>query len=245
MFTIYGGATEFNQWGMNQRVSAPGLLAGDKVIFQNSSGMTYPMKAYTHNGVVVADVPNIILTMALPVVVYINDHCHETRTRFNVVAQNRPDDYVFVDNDDWPSDSDVQQMKPAFLDLSQFGCLVSDGAGTTAGYYYNQIALELVGLSMASGGTLQKRVVTDRDGGLKQAANAISGRSVMLRCNLQGDIVDIPTVVAHDNEGVGQLAASMIVIIPDAGIVDGCIILQFMHGSNKVTMQVKAAVIGT
>lgn len=121
MFTIYGGATEFNQWDLNQRVSAPGLLAGDKVVFQNSSGMTYPMKAYNHNGVVVVDVPNIILTMALPVVVYINDHCHETRARFNVVAQDKPEDYVFVDNDDWPSDvANVSAAFPKVINLTDY-----------------------------------------------------------------------------------------------------------------------------
>lgn len=110
MFTICGGNTEFNQWDLNQRVVEPRLVAGDKVIFLNSSGMTYPMKAYSHNGEVVVDVPNIILTKAVPMVVYINGH-YETRTSFNVVAQDKPEDYVFVDNDDWPSDNSSDSSK--------------------------------------------------------------------------------------------------------------------------------------
>ncbi len=103
MFTIYGGNTEFNQWDVNQRVTEPSLVAGDKVIFRNSSGMTHPMKAYTDNGTVVVDVPNELLTMAVPVLVYVNGH-PETRTSIPVVAQDKPEGYVLVDNDDWPSD---------------------------------------------------------------------------------------------------------------------------------------------
>ena len=110
MFSIYNSATEFfNQWDLNQKVTEPSLVVGDKVIFRNSSGMTYPMKAYAHDGAVVADVPNALLTMCVPVLVYINDR-RETRTSFNVVAQEKPVGYVCVDNDDWPSDNVIDTL---------------------------------------------------------------------------------------------------------------------------------------
>lgn len=112
MFTICNAsANEFNQWDLNQCVIEPRLAVGDKVIFLNSSGMTFPMKAYSHNGDVVVDVPNKLLTMSMPIVVYINGYC-ETRTSFNVVAQTKPDGYVYVDNDDWPSDVELPTTVP-------------------------------------------------------------------------------------------------------------------------------------
>jgi hypothetical protein len=119
MFTIYGGKTEFHQWDLNQRVVEPRLCAGDKVIFLNSSGMTFPMVAYSYRGEVVVDVPNKILTMAMPIVMYINGY-YETRTSFNVVAKEKPENYVFVDNDDWPSVS-LEDAMPKMLDLKDYG----------------------------------------------------------------------------------------------------------------------------
>jgi len=131
MFTIFGGATEFNQWDLNQKVTESSLVVGDKVIFQNSSGQTYPMKAYSYNGEVVVDVPNILLQEALPIVVYSNNHCHETRSRINVVAQNRPEGYVFVDNDDWPSEGDgnLASAMPKTINLTNYA--INDDEGDT------------------------------------------------------------------------------------------------------------------
>lgn len=142
MFTIYGGNTEFNQWDLNQRVVEPRLVAGDKVIFLNSSGMTYPMKAYDHGGEVVVDVPNKLLTMAVPMVVYINGY-YETRTSFNVVAREKPEDYIFVDNDDWPSDSDSSGVGlPKVIDLDTYG----------GGTYDTSVGSEVVNLLFQGGG---------------------------------------------------------------------------------------------
>lgn len=103
MFTIYGGNTEFNQWDLEQRAVEPSLVAGDKVVFLNSSGMTYPMKAYRYDNDIVVDVPNELLTMAMPIVVYINGR-YDTRTIISVTAKTKPEGYIFVDNSDWPSD---------------------------------------------------------------------------------------------------------------------------------------------
>ena len=66
MFTIYGGKDAFDQWDQGQRVTCPGLAAGDKVTFLNCTGETHPMKAYSYNGEVVCDVPNDLLRMARP-----------------------------------------------------------------------------------------------------------------------------------------------------------------------------------
>lgn len=109
MFYSYGyneGATvEYFQWSTNVQLEEPSLKVGDKVIFLNSSGMTHPMKAYAYEDKIVVDVPNILFTVAVPFVVYIEGR-YETRTRFKVNARdNKPGDYVYVDNDDWTSDT--------------------------------------------------------------------------------------------------------------------------------------------
>lgn len=97
MFTIYGGKTEFNQWEQGHRVTEPKLAVGDKVRFWNASGETHPMIAYQHEGVIVADVPNDLLQHYSPILVELcgNPEC---LTRFIVNAQDKPADYVFVDN---------------------------------------------------------------------------------------------------------------------------------------------------
>lgn len=97
MFTIYGGNTEFNQWDLEQRVVDPSMVAGDKVVFLTSSGMTFHMTAHFYMGNIVADVPNKLLTVATPIVAYICGH-PETMTSIPVLAQEKPEGYVCVDN---------------------------------------------------------------------------------------------------------------------------------------------------
>ena len=118
MFTIYGGNTEFNQWELNQKVTEPGLSVGDKVVFVNSNGFCYPMKAYMYGSEVVVDAPNALLTMTSPIVVYINGK-YETRTSISVVAQERPKDYVFVDNAKWDSNGAVPS-KHTMIDMTPY-----------------------------------------------------------------------------------------------------------------------------
>lgn len=97
MFTIYGGKTEFKQWEQGQRVTNPKLAVGDKVRFWNQSGETHPMIAYKHEGVVVADVPNDLLQHCSPILVELCGD-PECMCRFLVTAQDKPADYVFIDN---------------------------------------------------------------------------------------------------------------------------------------------------
>lgn len=104
MFTIYGGKAAFDQWDKGQRVENPEMAAGDKVIFLNGCGETHPMKAYTHEGSVVCDVPNDLLRMARPILV---DLCgsREHTTRLLVTPREKPDDYVYEDNTMYPQES--------------------------------------------------------------------------------------------------------------------------------------------
>ncbi len=96
MFKIYGGATEFKQWELDQMVTNPCMKAGDEVVFRNASGETYVVKAFEQNGEVVADVPNYLLQDALNILVDLEqgaDKHDDCRTTFVVVAQDKPEGY--------------------------------------------------------------------------------------------------------------------------------------------------------
>lgn len=96
MFNIYGGATEFNQWDLDQFVTNDCMKAGDEVVFRNASGETYVVKAFEQNGEVLADVPNYLLKKAKNILVDLEqgaDKHDDCRTVFTVVAQDEPDGY--------------------------------------------------------------------------------------------------------------------------------------------------------
>lgn len=108
-FNANGANNEIKQWSLNVKVTEPSLRAGDKVVFCNASGMTYPMKAYSDGGDIVVNVPNILLTIASPFLVHIYGR-PETKTRINVGAWEKPEYYVYKDNDDWPSDNVIDTL---------------------------------------------------------------------------------------------------------------------------------------
>ena len=112
MFHVHyslNGANAFNQWDKNQKVYhiTNQMDVGDKVIFRNSSGMTYTMKAYQNDNssMILVDVPNELLTMASPILICV-DGKEDTKCSINVVAKDKPTHYVFEDNTvKWPSNA--------------------------------------------------------------------------------------------------------------------------------------------
>lgn len=96
MFSIYGGATEFNQWELDKLVTNPCMKEGDDVVFRNSTGETYVVRAFAQNGEVMADVPNYILQTAGNILVDLvqnQDRHDDCRTTFAVKAADKPDGY--------------------------------------------------------------------------------------------------------------------------------------------------------
>lgn len=92
MFTIKSG-TEIKQWSQGNILVNPCMNVGDRVFFRGTNGSVYIMLA-TAEGV---EVPNILLQMAKPILVDLEDH-KECRTRICVTAAEKPDDYTFIDN---------------------------------------------------------------------------------------------------------------------------------------------------
>lgn len=96
MFNIYGGAAEFKQWELDKFVTNSCMKEGDEVVFRNSHGETYVVKAFSQGAEILADVPNYLLRTADNILVDLeqgNDRHPECRTTFTVVAQDKPDGY--------------------------------------------------------------------------------------------------------------------------------------------------------
>lgn len=96
MFSIYGGAKEFNQWELNQLITNPCMKKGDEVVFYNSHGATYVVKAFEQGGEILADVPNYLLQMNGNILVDLGQGLErhtECRTTFSIVAQDKPEGY--------------------------------------------------------------------------------------------------------------------------------------------------------
>lgn len=98
---IYDGRESFAQWDINMKITDETLKVGETVHFYNgTTEKALVLLAYEYNGVVVVDVPNIFLTIHLPITVYrcVDEQgCSctaETRT-FEVLKRPKPEDYVY------------------------------------------------------------------------------------------------------------------------------------------------------
>lgn len=102
---IYGSRDSFYQWDVNQKITSAKLKEGDEVHFANDrSGEAFVVKAYKHNHIVVADVPNILLQQTNKILVYryVTDGVSELTVcekAFDVVARPKPADYVYTETE--------------------------------------------------------------------------------------------------------------------------------------------------
>lgn len=102
---IYSGGDSFYQWDLNRKVTSKTLKVGDEV---HSYSLGHPMAfvtiAYELDGVVVADIPNILLQKSYPITVYTQiETAYEKYTvneyQFTVKQRVRPDDYVYAETE--------------------------------------------------------------------------------------------------------------------------------------------------
>lgn len=101
MFEIYGGATEFQQWSLDQKVINDCMDVGEEVVFRTAHSKVGISIARMDGDVIVADVPNEILTFAGNISVELGqgeERCADCYTVFAVVAQEKPEGYVCTDN---------------------------------------------------------------------------------------------------------------------------------------------------
>lgn len=103
MMKILDGRTSFYQWDTNQQVVCDSFEVGGEVHFYNlKQPKALIVSAYELNGVIVANVPNILLQSSYPITVYkmyVDSFGRHTRKEytFKVHQRPRPTDYVYTE----------------------------------------------------------------------------------------------------------------------------------------------------
>lgn len=102
---IYDGRDYFYQWDYNQKIITSNLKVGDEIhFFDRNQTNALVVLAYEFNGVVVADVPNILLIKSSPIKAYrvVRDEtCGRTieEHTFIVKRREKPNDYVYSETE--------------------------------------------------------------------------------------------------------------------------------------------------
>lgn len=102
---IYGGSPFFWQWDTGQQLVSNKLKAGDEVHFATKTDReALVLQAYESNGIVLVDVPNILLQTSGILEVYrmrLEDDGRMTAQRylFNVKQRKKPSDYVYTETE--------------------------------------------------------------------------------------------------------------------------------------------------
>lgn len=105
MMRVYNGSDYLYQWDLNQKVTSNSLKVGDEVHFSNMSNPTALITiAYELDGVVVADIPNILLQKSYPITVYsmlTTDDINITTDERQITVRQRakPDDYIYTETE--------------------------------------------------------------------------------------------------------------------------------------------------
>lgn len=98
---IYNNREAFYQWDMNQKITDTSFSVGDQIHFTTPSmSNALVVACYELDGVVVADVPNILLQGVEHITAYkyMKDHTRNEYT-FPVMQRAKPDDYVYTETE--------------------------------------------------------------------------------------------------------------------------------------------------
>ena len=101
MFKRLNGEVAFDQWELNQLLTNDSMVAGDRVRFVSANGETGITYAREADGKIVADVPNELLRVAMPITVQLGDGASwkcEHKTTFAVNPAKMPGGYECTDN---------------------------------------------------------------------------------------------------------------------------------------------------
>lgn len=105
MMRIYDGRESFYQWDVNQKITSTDFKVGDEVHFTNyKQRNALVTRTYELDGKVVADVPNILLQTATPILAYryVADEnvCNTVDEHtFDVNQRAKPDSYVYTETE--------------------------------------------------------------------------------------------------------------------------------------------------
>ena len=116
MFTIYGNRKSFFQWDLNQKLIVNSPICSEVHFSNILSNEALVCRAYKLDGMIVVDVPNILLTEALDIKAYIvaedEQGCRTCNTgTFEVVKRDKPADYVYTETEVKSFDDLEQRVK--------------------------------------------------------------------------------------------------------------------------------------
>jgi hypothetical protein len=94
MITIYGNKKNFYQWDLNQRLILTEVEVGTQINLDK-----YTVIAYEENGVVYANVPNILLQSGGTFNVYVWPEETVQAARFCVIPREKPSDYIYEETE--------------------------------------------------------------------------------------------------------------------------------------------------
>lgn len=102
---IFNGRPRFKQWDLNQKLICEGVEPGTQIHFASSdSEKALVVESYELNGKTIANVPNILLQVAIQLYVYVyireSDEKYTIhRVIFGVDERPKPDDYVYTETE--------------------------------------------------------------------------------------------------------------------------------------------------
>ena len=112
---IYNNREAFYQWDMNQKITDTSFGVGDLIHFTTPSmSNALVVECYDLIGVVVVDVPNILLQGVEPITAYryINDHTRNEYT-FPIVQRAKPDDYFYEETETYTVKTAIEKALEA------------------------------------------------------------------------------------------------------------------------------------
>lgn len=179
---ILDGRREFYQWDVNVKITSSRFKVGGTVHFHNGDAReALAVKAYALDGQIVADVPNNMLWVARPIMVYIYEQDDDgSRTvlaqGFKVIARPKPADYIYFEPKAAMTVRDLTYAEiQAAKDRGDFGGLVqtpgnsetvamSQKAVTTTFYLDNDIPDTVQTVQRDSSGKIKSVTHTDKNG---------------------------------------------------------------------------------
>ena len=129
---------------------------------------------------------------------------------------------------------DPKYLLDTVIDMTKFKCLDGDVERT-----FNDVMAGMLQASLAAGGEIQNKIVTDAGGALKKAATEM--KPSQMRTLVGDDYVESPVTHAFDTSGCSQLATTCIVVSPDVGIIEVVTIVTFDTATTFTGIYLRAS----
>lgn len=125
---------KFYQWDLNRRIALSDVEAGTEIDFCNPMSKEtkcIPVFAYDENGVVYADVPNVILQIAGIFKVYVWPFHTTQYHQFTVIPRPKPADYIYEEVEIYTIEQVVNEALEKAKESGEFDAELTEGSVTT------------------------------------------------------------------------------------------------------------------